>query len=178
MSASAQESVMSIAEWQVADSVFCYLALRGEVGTDILVRACHESGRRIFVPAFRVETGRYEPALYEGGELIAGYGGVPEPARPEWLMPVSAGAACASAAGKAGVIALAIVPGVAFDRSGNRIGHGRGHYDRIFGLAALKNSFKIGLAFEFQLFDAVPSDIHDVRMDAVVTESNVYTFST
>lgn len=65
-----------------------------------------------------------------------------------------------------------LVPGVAFDRSGYRLGRGKGFYDR-----ALQNfnGFKIGLAFDWQLSsDDLPVEPHDVRMDVVVTESHVF----
>ena len=70
-------------------------------------------------------------------------------------------------------IDMAIVPGVAFDRSGTRLGHGAGYYDKL--LAQLRaDSPRIALAFECQLFDELPRDAHDVPMNAVVTESALY----
>jgi len=68
-------------------------------------------------------------------------------------------------------IDLYIIPGVAFDKQGNRLGRGGGFYDKLlFG----KNSFKIGLAFEIQIVDTVPHEAHDIPMDFVVTERGVY----
>jgi 5-formyltetrahydrofolate cyclo-ligase len=64
-----------------------------------------------------------------------------------------------------GKIDLVIVPGIAFDKQNNRIGHGKGYYDRF-----LKNAhtYKIGICFDFQLFDEIPSGENDVRMDEVM----------
>jgi 5-formyltetrahydrofolate cyclo-ligase len=80
---------------------------------------------------------------------------------------------------------VAVVPGLAFDAAGRRIGHGGGHYDRL--LASLRTGAAergpggaerrlehppaVGLAFDFQVFDELPSSPDDVAVDVVVTES-------
>jgi len=66
-------------------------------------------------------------------------------------------------------IEMIIVPGVAFDRHNNRMGRGRGFYDRL--LKTTPNAKKIGVAFSFQLFDTIPTEPFDVPMDLVVVES-------
>ncbi|MBQ7876140.1 MAG: 5-formyltetrahydrofolate cyclo-ligase [Clostridia bacterium] len=68
-------------------------------------------------------------------------------------------------------IDLVLVPGVAFDKEGNRMGYGKGYYDRF-----LKNmtSFKIGVCHAFQLTDKLPVEEHDVKMDMIVTESAIW----
>jgi len=65
-----------------------------------------------------------------------------------------------------------VVPGVAFDRSGGRVGWGRGYYDAT--LAAAPGALRIGVAFECQLMDQVPRDPHDVLLQYVVTEADTY----
>ena len=72
-----------------------------------------------------------------------------------------------------GEVDVAIVPGVAFDRQGNRLGHGAGYYDRL--LAELPSSaYLISVAYECQMLEAIPHEPHDIGMDQVVTESDVY----
>ena len=66
-----------------------------------------------------------------------------------------------------GDIDVIVVPGVAFDRHCNRMGRGRGFYDR---LLKTRDTIKIGVAFDFQLFDSVPTEPFDVKMDCVVSE--------
>ena len=61
-----------------------------------------------------------------------------------------------------------VVPGVAFDKEGHRMGRGRGFYDRL--LKETPNAYKIGVAFEFQMVASVPVEPHDVMMDCVVSE--------
>lgn len=70
-------------------------------------------------------------------------------------------------------IAAFAIPGLAFDRTGGRIGWGRGYYDVTLAAAA-PQALRIGLAFECQIVDSVPSDPHDVRLHYVVTEAAVY----
>lgn len=67
-----------------------------------------------------------------------------------------------------GTIDLVIVPGLAFDRAGHRLGYGKGYYDR--WLKKIPAEKRIGVCFEFQVVDRLPSDGHDVPVAAVITE--------
>ena len=69
---------------------------------------------------------------------------------------------------------LIIVPGLAFDLSGNRLGRGKGFYDR---LLSNTKALKIGIGYDCQLLEQVPSEPHDVKMDAVITPNNVITIT-
>jgi 5-formyltetrahydrofolate cyclo-ligase len=78
-------------------------------------------------------------------------------------------------------INLVIVPGIAFDKSCNRIGMGKGYYDRFLNkLASLNNNknnqqfFSVGICYDFQLVDNLEVNSYDFPMDVVITESNVY----
>ena len=71
-----------------------------------------------------------------------------------------------------GDIDVIVVPGVAFDRQCNRMGRGRGFYDR---LLKHQNATRIGVAFDFQLFDKIPTEPFDVKMDCVVSEKETVT---
>ena len=65
---------------------------------------------------------------------------------------------------------LVIVPGVAFDRQGGRLGHGKGYYDRFLELTS---AFRLALAFDCQLLETVPTELHDVPMNAILSESGI-----
>lgn len=69
------------------------------------------------------------------------------------------------------VIDLVIVPGVAFDKKGNRLGRGKGYYDRL-----LKNikAVKIGICYDFQIADKIPADEHDVPLDGIICENEIF----
>lgn len=64
-------------------------------------------------------------------------------------------------------IDLAIIPGMAFDRQGNRLGRGKGYYDRFLPLL-LPYIYIIGVCFPFQLLDDIPTEEHDIKMDTVL----------
>ena len=68
-----------------------------------------------------------------------------------------------------GRIDFIVVPGIAFDKENNRLGRGKAYYDRFLKHT---NALKAGICFEFQLFDEVPADFSDVKMDRVITEAN------
>ena len=71
-------------------------------------------------------------------------------------------------------IDLIIVPGVAFDKSGNRLGRGKGFYDRLLhNLSAIK----IGVGYDFQLIEKINTEPHDIAMDAIITPSNSIIFN-
>ena len=67
---------------------------------------------------------------------------------------------------------LVIVPGLAFDKKGNRIGFGKGFYDEL--LLKTPNAIKIALAYDFQIVDEIPCEEHDIKMDLVVTPKKVF----
>jgi 5-formyltetrahydrofolate cyclo-ligase len=64
------------------------------------------------------------------------------------------------------IIDLVVIPGVAFDKKGNRMGRGAGYYDRI--LKRLPQANKIGLAYSFQMQESIPTEAHDIAMDVVI----------
>jgi 5-formyltetrahydrofolate cyclo-ligase len=63
---------------------------------------------------------------------------------------------------------LILVPGVAFDETGNRLGRGRGYYDELMSRPGFENVYKIGVCFDFQKFRTLPTDLHDIRVDEVI----------
>jgi 5-formyltetrahydrofolate cyclo-ligase len=70
-------------------------------------------------------------------------------------------------------IDLIIIPGIAFDYHGNRIGHGMGYYDRL--LKKKINAHRLGLAFELQIVENIPTELHDVKVEKIVTEERIIT---
>lgn len=65
-------------------------------------------------------------------------------------------------------IDLVIIPGVAFDKSGNRMGYGKGCYDKFLPLLN-KHAYKLALAYDFQVLDSIPTDTTDIKMDYILT---------
>ncbi|MDD6553621.1 MAG: 5-formyltetrahydrofolate cyclo-ligase [Prevotellaceae bacterium] len=142
---------------QVKDSpiILAYYSMSDEVDTHQLVRDLDRAGHLVLLP--RVVDGEHlELREYHGDqdlkEGIAYH--ILEPVGP--VFPLE----------RYGEIGTAIIPGVAFDKQGHRCGHGKGYYDRM--LKQLTTSYKIGIAFPFQIIPDVPTNDNDVRMDDVI----------
>ena len=137
-----------------------YCALAGEVPTGRIRSAYLAAGARLYYP--RV-TGRGTLAFYphrEGDGWETGPYGIPEPPNPAGVAPRLSG------------WDIVVVPGLAFDRRGNRLGHGLGYYDRFLG--TLPESVpRVGLAWASQRIPDVPVDAWDVPVHALVTEEGV-----
>ncbi len=142
--------------WQDAPIIALYASFGGELPTQPIFEAARESGKRVSFPRVCEEDPRLEFAEAERWEgLRPGRFGVLEPPASFAATPLEPGT-------------LVFVPGVAFDVQGHRLGMGKGYYDRSF--AAPTRVRLIGLAFEFQMVEAVPCGPNDRGMDAVVTE--------
>ena len=148
---------MGLTAFVGAAALGCYMALGTEVRTDGVIEQCLRMGKTVAVPARRRETGTYGMARFDQGVALAlGPLGVKEPAAPDWVESVD----------------IVLVPGLAFDAQGARLGRGGGYYDRI--LAELGDRpLRVGVAFDFQVVSRVPVDLHDARVDAVVTETRL-----
>jgi 5-formyltetrahydrofolate cyclo-ligase len=137
-----------------ARCLFLYAAIRTEVATSRLADMALQAGRRLGFPRYQKDGGLLFHQVDRLSDLASGAFGVPEPgAGPEISLA------------EADVV---LVPGLAFDRRGYRLGYGGGAYDR-----ALKGvrSLKVGLAFDFQVSEEdLPAEDFDVPMDYVVTD--------
>lgn len=69
---------------------------------------------------------------------------------------------------------LMLMPGLAFDRLGNRVGYGAGYYDRYLEQYDTDRLYKVGYAFDFQVIDTIEAEEHDRKVDCIVTERNIY----
>ena len=153
--------LFSLAEFRKAERVLFYASFRSEVETLDLIRESLKMGKRTVLP--RVDEEKHILELYEikdVRELTDGYMGIPEPQRSA-ESPVAIGE-----------VDLVIVPGAAFDASGNRLGYGAGYYDILLS-GRRRVTPVIGLAYEEQIVDAVPAEEHDVRVDLIVTDHQV-----
>jgi len=145
-------------EFANASRIALYAALSDELPTRALFDLASAAGKRCAFPASR-KGGALEFRIVDRWEDLApGRYGVLEPADPSG--PIVA----------LGRPDLVLVPGVAFDPAGNRLGRGRGYYDRAFPADAADGPVLFGLAFELQIVDEVPHGPLDRRMDAVVSE--------
>jgi 5-formyltetrahydrofolate cyclo-ligase len=131
-----------------------YWAVRGELPTQGLIRSLWAEGRTVFLP--RVLPGRHLEFAAAPAEIALASGAfeIPEPGSGEPAVSPRD-------------IAVLLIPGLAFDRRGVRLGWGRGCYDRF--LEKFRGQ-RWGLAYDFQIVDEIPEDDHDQGVDCIVTE--------
>jgi len=155
----AAERLASLPAWAAARTVALYAPVGAELDTAEIARRARAAGKRLAWPRLGPGAQAMEFAACEPEQLVAGPFGTREPPSGIPALPP-------------GELHLVLVPGVAFDAAGRRLGRGRGHYDAT--LAALPGATaRVGLAFESQLVPAVPVEPHDARLDALVTERRV-----
>ncbi len=155
---------MNLPEYDAANTVMFYVDVRDEVRTRHALPEALKSGKRIVIP-YCVD-GELELFHMESmDELDVGMYKILEP-------KVELRTVAAKRLGPTD-LDLIMVPGVAFDQTGGRTGHGKGYYDKLLE-HALPSTPLVALAFECQMFSEIPCESHDIYMDKVVTEEAVY----
>lgn len=141
-----------------ADTVLLYASMQTEPDTGPLARRCLVSGKRLCLPRADWETGQIDPFEVDDWEhgLIQGRHGIREPGIDAPLVQLAE-------------IDLVVVPGLAFDEAGRRLGRGGGFYDRFLERTAGR-ALAFGLAFDEQVVNEVPAESHDASVDAVATD--------
>lgn len=158
------EKFVALPEYAAASTVMFYVDVRTEVRTRHFLPNALGQGKKIVVP-YCVD-GELELFWLESmDELSIGMYKILEPRTelrglPEKQVAVSE-------------LDLIMVPGVAFDRFGGRMGHGFGYYDKLLEHARPDTPL-VAMAFECQLFEEIPTQSHDIYMDKVITEIAVY----
>ncbi len=156
---------MALPEYASAKTVMFYIDVRAEVRTRHSLPAALTSGKTIIVPWCN-DQGELELfRLADMNELAVGMYKILEPKPELRSLPEKQ---C-----RVEELDLVMVPGVAFDRRGSRMGHGKGYYDKLLQHARA-NTPLVALAFECQLFPEIPVAPHDIFMDKIITEAAVY----
>ncbi len=144
-------------EFRAAGWVLGFIPLRSEPDLLSLITAAAAAGRTVLLPRWDPAAGEYFPAIApHDGSLVPGPFGIPQPAPEAAAVPHDR-------------LDLILVPGLAFDREGRRIGRGKGFYDRL--LAKAPQARKWGVAFDLQIVDEIPIETHDVNLDRIATPS-------
>lgn len=162
-----QERVLELAEYKNAQRIGLYSPFKGEVQTELIFEDALSSGKEVFFPRvinskaplhmafFRVKSER---------DLAAGTYGILEPAEKRETNQESECEVLPK------TLDLIIIPGIAFDEKCRRIGFGKGFYDR--ALEGVRCEV-VGLAFELQILEEIPTEPHDALLSLVVTERRV-----
>lgn len=150
--------LFSSSEWESAKNVIFYHSLPDELPTVKYLDIANNT-KNIFLP--RVNGDTLDIVKYSPTSLETGSFSILEPSNNE-LVDISD-------------IDLVIVPGMAFDKRGNRLGRGKGYYDKL-----LQNSkcIKIGICYDYQLLEnrLIPTEPHDIKMDLILTPSHTIKF--
>ncbi len=155
LSAKIMERLEETDLFRQASCIALYHAIPGEVQTAALIEKWYRE-KKLLLPLIKGNDLRL--LLYAGKDsLKAGAFGILEPTEDCMAVPESE-------------IDLIIVPGVAFDRQHNRLGRGKGFYDRLLSTLDVP---KIGICYDFQLKDRIPVEPFDRKMDLIVTEKEI-----
>ncbi len=144
------EQLEKTAAFLLADKILMYHSLPDELQTIAFLKKWG-SRKKFFLP--RVNGVNLDILPYDQSRLELGSFQIEEPTGDDLTDPAE--------------IELIIVPAVAFDRNGNRLGRGKGFYDR---LLQTTRATKIGVGYDFQLIEEIPAEPHDVPMDMVITQ--------
>ncbi|MCG6893189.1 MAG: 5-formyltetrahydrofolate cyclo-ligase [Desulfobacteraceae bacterium] len=157
-----EERLFGFANFLEANIVLLYVGREGEVPTDNILRRCHDLNKVLVLPAFHA--GSRDMTLMKVDhlkkDLKVGPRGVlePDPNRCK-IVPID-------------YIDIAIVPGIALDEKGARIGSGDGYYDRLIPRLSITTR-KVALAFEEQIVPQVPMEPHDKHVDIIITDQRI-----
>lgn len=152
-----RKRLASLPVWKRARVVALYAPIRGEVDLLPLVELARAEGKRVIFPRARVEGRALEFfEIRRPEDLVPGAYGVPEPpGEGARRVPLSA-------------VDLVVLPGLAFDARGRRLGFGGGYYDRLLERGG---PVTVGVAFDCQLREALPEEAHDRPVELVLTEA-------
>ena len=133
-----------------ADTLLLYHSLPDEPSTHQLIDTLHRQGKTILLPKVISPTQMTLHPYHGASSLTPGAYGILEPNTPAIHLTH---------------IPLTLIPGIAFDATGNRLGRGKGYYDR---LLKTLTTYKLGICFPFQLLPTIPTGQYDVLMDEVI----------
>lgn len=152
------DTLINIDDVKNAECIMIYLSSFNEPDTFGLLNLMQDSGKKIIVPVSDTDTFTITPSLITSvSDLIRGAYGIYEPSE---IIPVHINE-----------IDVALIPGIAFSKNRDRLGFGKGYYDRF--LAEFTGT-KIGIGYDFQIRNNIPVSDHDVKMDLIVTEKRIY----
>lgn len=141
-------------EFKKAKRVMFYKSYGGEVNTEEMIRRSRKQGKIVAVPVCNKKTNTITPCrIGLDTRFKIGLYGILEPMDKRYIDVKK--------------IDLVIVPGIAFDKKGNRLGRGKGYYDR-FLKCLPKTTRRIGLAFDFQILPSLPTQPHDIRLNKTI----------
>lgn len=147
------ERITALKEYKESKKILSFMNFGSEIEVDILNQKILEAGKILYLP--RVERDGTLSVVEYGKGFSVGSFGIREPIGE----------------GYSGELDIIITPGLGFDRSGGRLGYGKGYYDRLF--TKYSSVLKIAPIFDVQLMEKIPSEEHDMRVDMIVIKNEI-----
>ena len=145
-----------------ANNIGCYLSTEYEVSTDIIINSVHKKNKNLYVPNIKQGHAMDFVKMTLNSKMVKNKYGIHEPSSEDII--------------DANKLDIAVVPIVAFDKKKNRLGYGKGFYDRYLNryLKKFDNIITIGIAFSFQKYHKLPVKNNDVKLDYILTEKGIF----
>ncbi|MEG2738452.1 5-formyltetrahydrofolate cyclo-ligase [Clostridium sp.] len=156
------ETFINTIEYKKCKQIFIYIGFGSEINTKKLIEHALEDGKEVYVPKV-IKKDMVFIRIDNLENLVTSNYGILEPIGDKSDFDVD----------KLGIV---IMPGVVFDKQGNRIGYGGGYYDKFFNNNSI-NARKIALVYDFQIINAIPSEEHDIKVDSIMTEEKLIEIS-
>ena len=154
------EKACALPQYAKAKVVLTYMGFGSEIETQPFLESIIADGKMAVLP--RVDRASQSLALHSVrsiDELVTSKWGIQEPTPDAPMVSIS-------------VVDFVLMPGVAFDRAGNRLGYGRGYYDKLLS-AANPSLARVAAGFSCQIVDNVPVDSHDQKAHCIITEDEI-----
>lgn len=150
--------ILTLDELKNAETIMVFLSSFNEPRTDLIISELLAQKKKIVVPVSDTITHTITPSYLDTlYDTSSGAYNIREPKELRIAQTTD--------------IDIALIPALALSRYGNRIGFGMGYYDRFLSDF---NGLKIGVCYDFQIFDTLPHNPHDVKMDLIITEKRIY----
>ncbi len=144
-----------------ANTVLVYLPIKNEVDTFPIIKTIWQQNKQVVIPICQPDNKLLLSHFNNIDDLTEGTFGIME-VKEDCLDPVPSSS-----------VEIVLVPGLAFDKSGHRLGYGKGYYDRFLKTLPPKTP-KVALAFDFQFLEKLPAEEHDVPLDIIVTNEGIH----
>jgi len=161
-----QKKFLGIRELKGAKRLALYASFKNEVLTETILEYAVAHRQEVFFPRIvREKKGLMFLKVHDKEDLASGSYDIKEPVHSHRGIHQPEIAVSSS-------LDIIVVPGIAFDTNGNRLGYGKGYYDKVLG-SIKETCLIVALAFDFQIVNTIPAEAHDIKMDKIITESRV-----
>ena len=148
--------IMQLPDYKNADVILAYYSTRNEVGLSVLLESAINEGKKVYLPKVISKTEMCFYRYESFNDIAPGYFGIMEPVSSEKYDMKEKG--------------LMIMPGVAFDNEGNRLGYGGGYYDRFLLHLEEGTLATVMAAYSMQRVDSIPTEATDIKPDKIISE--------